>query len=347
MTEKNRKYQLKDALPPASPEVREAVYRTAESVQEERCARLGVKHLRPVVLAVVLVLCGMTAAVAAGLGLGWGDYLKRAYQVDVPQPARDALEQRSETSFTVGPVTFTLKESLADPYNAWVSFRAEMTDGMPGELLSEVIYEGEEDRNENLPRYLVRGCLEMSEPYSGGSAMEDAALDEDGNLTLFNLHELAGLEPQTEVPVKYYFKVTELDPETGAEVQSWQDESEGALKISPQLAKRTYLPEREVSCEGYELLRVDAELYPTGAYLYLVLKAPKTITKEEFQDEVDIWGLAEIRDERGEPFMSGMSLGGEVVLDSWPEIEIADMVSVEELPETMLVVMGEESVAVR
>lgn len=344
MTEKNRSHRLEDALPPASPEVREAVHRTAMSVQES--ARGMWPRFRPLVLAAVLVVCGMTAAVAAGLGLGWGDYLERTYRVVVPQTARDALGQRGETCFTVGPVTFTLVESLADPYNAWVSFRAEMTDGAPGELLAEVNYEGEE-RKENLPRYLVRSCVEMSEAYSRGAAMEDAALDEDGNLTLFNMHELAGLEPQTEVPVQYYLRVAELDSETGAEVQSWQDEPEGMLKISTRLAKHTYLPEREASCKGYELLRMDAELYPTGAYLHLALRAPENLTEEEFWNEVDIWEIAEVRDANGKPFMSGMNLGGEVVLDSWPEIEIVKMVSVEELPERMLIVMGEESVEMR
>lgn len=343
MTEKNRSHRLEDALPPASPEVREAVHRTAMSVQES--ARGVWPRFRPLVLAAVLVVCGMTAAVAAGLRLGWGDYLERTYRIVVPQTARDALGQRGETCFTVGPLTFTLVESLADPYNAWVSFRAEMTDGAPGELLAEVNYEWEE-RKENLPRYLVRSCLEMSEAYSGGVAMEDAALDEDGKLTLFNMHVLAGLEPQTEVPVQYYLRVTELDPETGAEVQSWVETPEGTLHVGTLLAEKTYTPERAAQCDGYELLRVEAKLYASGAYLWVVLKAPEGITEEEMRMTC-FYPEIEVMDEGGEPFRAGMSLSGGMWLDDWPEIVLEEMVSVEELPERMLVVMGEEIVEMR
>ena len=356
------------ALPPVPEDVGEMVRRTAASVRQERAGHRVVPRIA--VIALLLVLVTMTVAVAAGLSMGWASFLEQHYRVAVPPLAREALDSAAAPVVTVGPLTFTLTERLADGHYLWHSAVVTATDGAPVLLTDEagdsrVGSSGEQGRAlasalgippetswleaarlTGLPLYEVRALATPEASYDGFDAMEEALPDGTGRLVCFSQSAITGTEGLQALPVTCFLRVSRIDPDTGEVLEKWVEQFPDSIPLSPRLAERTYHPETPVIAGGYRLEGIDAAQYVTGIYLTLRLTAPPDATEDSVW-ESNLWSLLPLTDAEGTPFPEGMSLTGSLSAEHLPEVTVTVMISGEALPDALWAGAGETRVLLR
>lgn len=298
---------FRDAFRPIPDKCRDALMAAALSVEDSQPER-PVKRLslRTALIAAVILLAFAAAAFAAARLLGWTDYYAQRMGVDVPDAARQALEETEPVAFELGPMTFTFSQLMSDGHIALSGATVAVTDGSEALLaddsnfyeavdsltdtvrerydLSSGIPWTEAAMETGLPLYGVRALIEPEEAYFTGESMEDALWNEDGSLSYFNLCLLKPEAIEDELPLNLYLSVIHFDPESGEEIERWTQRMPYTLSVLPLLEERTYQPEGDAALGGFALQNVRAERYATGVYFTAFFTAPDGMTKQEARE---------------------------------------------------------------
>ena len=213
---------LRAAFPEMPDDCRTALLFAARSVKEEK--KMKRMTFRTVLIAALLIITTMTAALAATGALGWTDFFKTYYNVEVTKPAQDVLNATPEETWQVGPMTFTLRQLLCDGHLAMAATAIRTTDGSPalycfdpfdslgcngenGVALSQRLGLDPETtyldaaKQLNLPLYSPRAILDITGEYMDGEGMEDPLWNEDNTVTYFSMAAL-DLEKPTKEQLK-------------------------------------------------------------------------------------------------------------------------------------------------
>lgn len=356
---KHDEWNLRDAFREEPESCHRALMDAARSVKEE----VPVKKttFRAVLLSALILVGTLSAAIAATDFLGWTDFYSRLYHITVPGEARQALRDTAPRSFSVGPMTVKITQLLCDRHIVLSAAEASMTDGSAALYApSSDIYEAigaitdteaerlglppettwlEAAEQTGLPLYGVRVLIETD---LSGEAMEDALWDEEGRLIYFHMPLLDNVTGDT-LPVTFYLAVRRYDPATGQEIENWIIREPGEIPIEQKQEERDYTPETAFAPFGYQLKSVRAERYATGAYIALTFEAPEGAEPE---DAYVLYTLA-LGDETGEPLPEGLNLSQGIDTDAWPAVTMEAMASLETLPETLTLTLGEERVVCR
>lgn len=351
---------LRSAFPEEPEACHAALMNAARSVKEEKTMKKT--SIRVALLVALMILCTMAVAAAAGSLLGWSDFFSR-YGTRVPETAQRVMDEAwNRHEYTLSPVRFTTQELLCDGHIAMASTAVAMADGSDALICAEpsdAIGAGGEN-GEQMARHLgvppettwieaarllgrrlfaVRAILEVPEGIDGGSAMEDILWNDDGSSVYFSLSELgAGVSGET-VPMHLYLSATEFDAETGTEEDSLTAREPLSVYLEAPLEEHVYPLQGNFAADGYALREVRAELTTAGLYLYSTFSAPEGATA----DEVSAHALPCWLDAQGNPLPEGLSLGASIDTSRLPMVVCTQMVSVDTLPETLVMQIGEET----
>lgn len=350
---------LRAAFGPVPESCHDALMDAARSVREEKQVKKA--SMRAVLIAAVIIIAMTAVAFAAGSWMGWTDFLGDYSNVGIPQDAVEQMQVTEDHSWQVGPLTFSAKELLTDGHIAISSIHARMTDGStalfcadPGDVIGCNGENGralaaklgvdpmtpytEAAKQLNLPLYWVRGILELDAEYSGGAGMEDPMWNDDGSMTYFSMLSVKENAVKEELPVGFFLRVSQIDPETGEETEKWIDrEQKAIIPVSPLLEERTYVPEQEAVVAGHTLKQVTARRYVTGAYLTLTYDMDYMSVP---MSAYDLYSM-QLRDGNGEVLPDGMNLSGSLTFTIEQEI----MIGVDKLPDVLTLEDGTKLIA--
>ncbi|MBO4925932.1 MAG: hypothetical protein J5472_05595 [Clostridia bacterium] len=370
---------LRPAFPDMPEDCRDALLRAARSVREER--KMKKFTLRTALIAALLIVATMTAALAATDALGWTDFFSVYDGIPVPKAAQEILNATEEQTYQAGPLTFTVKQLLSDGRLAMSAVDIRTADGSaalycmdPSDTLGcngengkdmarrlglpeETTYT-EAAKQLKLPLYRASASLEAPEPYSGGEGMEDPLWNADNTMTYFsmaylNRESMAGTD---KMPAQLFLFVSRIDPETGEDIADSMIRQREPMEIPVHgvIAEKDYAPAESFTLNGYALLSVHAEQTVCGLYLDRVYEADEEARKlYESADAEKTWEIidplweGEWLRENGEAFPTGMSLSGEIDDKSFPLIHCRDMISAEEMPETLILVTDEKQITLK
>lgn len=366
---------LKSSFPEMPGGFRQVLMTAARSVKEER--KMKRFTLRTALIAALLIIATMTAALAATDALGWTDFFIR-YETTVPKAAQEIINATEEKSYQVGPLTFTVKQLLCDGHLTMSTTDIRTTDGSqalycfdPGESLGcngqngnalanrlglppETTYT-EAARQLNLPLYCPRAILIPAEEYNGGEEMEDPLWNEDNTMTYFSMAYLdqdqaKGLDA---LPTEILLRVSQIDPETGEEKEDSRISKREPIEIPVQgvIAEKDYAPVEPFILNGYTLVSVHAEQTVAGLYLDRTYEAGEEAKKifeaADVETAFDIicglWKGAWVQ-ENGKGFPDGISLTGEYDDKDYPILHFRDMISVDEMPQTLILETDDQQV---
>ncbi|MDR0897053.1 MAG: hypothetical protein LBN04_04270 [Oscillospiraceae bacterium] len=339
------KLDLRPAFPPMPDACRDALHSAASSVKEE--APVKRFSFRVVLVAALIILATVAIALAADQ-LGLSDLFSRQYGAQVPESAQSALSNTEQKAFEVGPLTFTLRETLADGRIAYVTTQAMPTDG--GDALIALANDGAEApipdseaarlnlptgisfseaaRRANVPLYLVSSYYTIDEAAMGEEEMQEILWAADGSALLVDMlitHREAVGEA---LPGMLTLRVQGMDGD-------WQSEEVISIPVGGVMAERTYKPQGAAVLQGYTVESVKAEQTCAGVYLTATLIAGEGAARE------DVYALYErvaFRDADGAEFPVGISLTGTIRDEGWPVVVMETMVGADGLPEVMGVV---------
>lgn len=317
------------------------------------------------VLAAALVLALGAFAYAASR-FGWADYYRTQAGIDIPQGAEEALNASQPRTYQVGPMTFTFQQLLTDGRIVLSSASAQLTDGGAAlyapdsnfeeavDCLSDTVLERydlpsgtlwtEAASQLNLPLYGVRALVEIDPAYSKAVSMEDSLWNEDGSIVYFSMPLLkVGAAPDP-LPATLYMSVIQFDPESGTMVERWQHREEITLETVSLLETKTYLPKGQTTLGNVTLQSLQAERYVTGTYLNAVFTVPQAMDQEDL-----ITQLYQIRfcNESGATLPDGLSQGSDVLMDDWPTVTLETSTTMEELPQQLMLIYGEEQLQLK
>ena len=326
-----------------------ALMDAARSVKEEKAMKKA--SFRVVLIAAMIIMSLTAVAFAAGSMLGWTDFLADYSNVGIPQGAVEQMQVTEDISWQVGPMTFTATELLTDGRIAVSAIQVRPTDGSqvlmcmdPGDVLG---CNGENGRalaaklgldpmtsytdaakQLNLPLYCVRGILDVTAEYAGGESMEDPMWNEDGSMTYFSMTTLNDGAVKTELPARFFLRVSQLDPATGEETEKWVDRDQTVtIPVCPVLEERSYVPQQETFIAGHRLVKMDAVRYVTGAYLTFTYEMGYADVPESAFDLYEL----KLRDENGNELPGGMNLSAKLTFT----IEVEEMIGVDKLPDVI------------
>lgn len=362
------KYELNDldlrkAFAPMPEECRHALMDAARSVKEEKPMKRA--SLRSVLIVVIIIVATMAVAIAA-TKLGWVDFFKTNYGVEVPKAAQEALDATKPQQFQVGPMTFTFNQLLTDKRIVMSFAEIHTADGSEALYADDTnVYEAVDAISDtvlnryklksgvnwldaakqlNVPLYGIRALVEIGADYGDGSAMEDAMWNDDGSIVYFNMPTLMPKSVKDELPVTLYMAVTQFDPNTGDVIDEWRIHEDATLSVSPLLAEKTYPPESNAELDSMKLVSVHAEQYVTGIYLTSTFTVPDGMTADEARDA--LYGLT-LCDSGGNALPEGINLSGHAFTDALPTVELEIMTSLETLPNSLIVTDGTVKISVK
>ena len=360
---------LRPAFPDMPEDCRDALLRAARSVREER--KMKKFTLRTALIAALLIIVTMTAAVAATDALGWTDFFSLYDNTAVPKAAQEIMNATEIKTFEVGNLTFTVKQLLCDGHLAMSATDIRTTDGSaalfccdPGDSLGcngengsalakrlglppETTYT-EAAKQLSLPLYWPRAILIPAEEYDGGEGMEDPLWNEDNTMTYFSMAYLD--QDKTKeldvLPAEILLRVSQIDPETMEEIEDTHtrivQREPIEIPIQGVISEKDYAPAEPFTLNGYALLSVHAEQTVCGLYLDRTYTADEKL-RDVFENDPDatwditlsLWKGEWLR-ENGEPFPGGISLTGEYDDKDFPILHFRDMISVDEMPDTLI-----------
>ncbi len=353
---------LRDAFGPMPDDIREALMSTARSVKEEE----PVKRItiRTVLIAAAIILVTMAVAIAAGQFFGWNDFFSIFYgNTRVPQAAQEIMAASKEETFTVGPATFRIQERYADKHTALASVQVTMTDGslalmtMSGQQEDPLEANGENGRNYakllgvdpslswieaakelNCPLYIMRGILDLDSEYWGGEEAEDVLYDASGNFVYYSMQMLDGSKVGDTLPLRFYLRVAEVDLGTGEEQdEALTERPELMIDVSPAMETITYELPENYTAYGLKLDAVWGELTPAGLYLFTDFTAGENADIDEFR--CPVWTDAD-----GKEYSFGLNMSYDVDVESWPKVHMMGLISVDSIPDTLIMTMpGDEN----
>lgn len=361
---------LQNAFWPMTEECHDKLLTALSGLREEKPVKRFTA--RTVLIAACIIVALMAVALAAGQILGWTDFYSDFYNTFVPDGAQQIMQNNGEVSYTVGPVKFTVSGLYCDGHIATASTNARLAEGVNALLTGSDPYDAIGANGENgemiaqklgvdpelswvdaakeldIPLYSVRAILEAPEEYSG-EAMEDPMFNDDGSLTYFSMPLLNGKFDGEAMDFGLYLRVQEMnveDPEQQPEALKEH------MSISISLEKVTDTKEYTVPAnmtveDTVRLDSVRGDLFPGGLYL----TASYTVLKEDLSedDAIDVLYSLEYVQPNGDSFPTGMSLSGGVKdFDTWPVVETEDMISANQFPERIGLMMNgdEESIIV-
>ncbi len=359
---------LRNAFGPVPEDVEKLVLQTASSVPSAPPQRR--RHARTLVIVLALMLSVLLLAAAAASRTGWREFFQQFYRTSIPSGVEAAMNVSKPLRFEVGPLTFTVNQLLSDGKIAMASTQVTATDG------SKVLCTGDAERDGNrlgstrsgeqlaarlnldpetdwstaaqamgVPLYEVRAILDPDMDYCD-LQMEDWLWDDKNNLAYFSMLFLINTEGMTELPNNFFLRVAAIDTETGEVIEKWTDRPSVTIPISPKAEERVYVPAKETYINGYRLESVRAERYVTGAYLYTTLTAPDGIAKDSVS-EANLYDLITFCQSDGTRYDNGISLTGAMNIDNLPTVIIESMISVNTLPKSLYLPLGDELVELK
>ncbi len=359
---------LRNAFGPVPEDVEKLVLQTASSVPSAPPQRR--RHARTLVIVLALMLSVLLLAAAAASRTGWREFFQDFRYISMPNGVEAAMNVSKPLRFEVGPLTFTVNQLISDGKIAMASTQVTATDG------SMVLCTGDAGPQDNrlgsnksgrqmaarlnlapetdwltaakatgMPLYEVRAILEPTSVYSL-EEMEDWLWDDKNNLAYFSMLYLTSTEGMTELPVSFLLRVAAIDPETGEVIEKWTDRPNVTIPISPKAEERVYVPAKETYINGYRLESVRAERYVTGVYLYTTLTAPDGIAKDSVS-EANLYDLITFCQSDGTRYDDGISLTGAMNIDTLPTVIIESMISVNTLPKSLYLPLGDELVELK
>lgn len=312
------------------------------------------------VLATALALALGVFAYAASR-FGWADYYRTQAGIVIPQGAEEALNASQPQAYQVGPMTFTFQQLLTDGRIVLSAASAHLTDG------SEALYVPDSDFEEamdcssdtaldrydlpsgtlwteaasqlDLPLYGVRALVEIDPEYSKAVSMEDSLWNEDGSIVYFSMPLLKAGSAPTSLPATLYMSVLRFDPESGTVAEHWQHREEITLEAAPLLEQKNYLPKAQTQLGAFTLQSIRTERYVTGTYLSAVFTVPQDMDPEELVTQ--LYQIS-FYDKDGFALPHGLSQSSDVLMDAWPTVTLEASTTMEELPEQLMLLYGEE-----
>ena len=350
---------LQNAFWPMTEECHDRLTTALSGLREEQPVKRFTA--RTVLIAACIIVALMAVAYAAGRILGWTDMYSEYYDITVPDEAQQIMKDNGETSYVIGPATFTIGGMYCDGHIATVSANVRLAEGTKGLLCGESldpINENEDGiklaeklgvdpglswsgaaKQMNLPLYSVRLALELPDGVQA-DCMESYMLNEDGSLTYFTMGAFADTFKEEKLDCQVYLRVEEVTDNPEGRDEAIHEYKDISIPLGKPLKTVEYaVPENvTVGYDDYRLDAVRAELMPGGLYLIAVLTDPDG-EKEPVAAKSDAWNLASdlsFLDPDGEPYEYSLSLSGAMVgIESWPVIEVNRMVPLTAIPETV------------
>ena len=347
---------LRDAFRPMPEETRNALMNAARSVKEDEPVKKAT--FRTILIAACIIMTTMAVAVAAGNIFGWNDLFSKDYGAGIPKTAQNIMAATEPITWQEGNVVFTLRESYSDPKLAMISVEARLAEGVKGILAADDFTEPigahgengaavakrlgvepemtwvEAAKQLNLPLYSVRATLEIPAELRGSEAYEDLMFNDDGSLTYFSLQPLNEKVSGDEIKAKVYLRTKLVNPE----------DAEDDANVTKKNVDLTIHTEKVITTAEYivpkgtkvlDVFRIDnirAELLPSGLHFTTNLTALEGATQDTALDKLRV----NIVKENGEAYPTGITLSsGFSNLDSWPQIQYTQMISVDQIPETI------------
>lgn len=354
-----KEIDLQNAFWPMTDECHDKLTTALSGLREEKPVRRFTA--RTVLIAACIIVALMAVAYAAGRILGWTDLYSEFYNITVPDEAQQIMKDNGETSYVLGPATFTIGGLYCDGHMATVSANVRLAEGTKGLLCGESMDRMDENEdgiklakklgvdpelswsgaaNElKLPLYSVRLALELPDGVLA-DCMESYMVNEDGSLTYFTMGAFADTFKEEKLDCQVYLRVeevTDLPDDCDETISEYKDIS---IPLGKPLKTAEYAVPEDVivGYDDYRLDAVRAELMPGGLYLIAALTDPDE-DKEPVAAKADAWNLASdlsFLDPDGEPYEYGLSLsGGTVGMEAWPQVEVNQMVPLTEIPETI------------
>ncbi len=356
--------ELKNAIPPFPEDCYQALMDAARSVQEEQ-KPMKRNITRTMILVFALLISTVTAAYAASQ-LGLADFFGSRYVLT--ESAKEALAQTKQQTWEIGPVTFTLRETIADGHLAYVAVDARMTSGEKALLVNpdayaddpiqpdtlEIVHaqKGETwidlGKRLGLPVYQLCCDQNLEESLLGGEQMIAGLSAEDGSALCISEVMTNPDTVQDTLPVTLHMHVRQID-ESGEtmEGRDWRLDTDitipvGTIRNVDGSAPQIYTYAAEHASDGSQPV-TGAELAFTsaGAYLTITYQAPEGLTLEEaYKGNTAIrWrDLCETVpcDAQGNRLPNGIAMFWLHNDSHWPVITTTHMLGLEEAPETIV-----------
>lgn len=341
----------------------DALMNAAFSVKEEKTVKKA--SFRVALVVAMMIVATMAVAVAAGNLLGWSDFFGSQYATFVPDTAQRVMnEEWNRHEFALGEVVFTTQELFCDGHIAMASTVISMSDGSdalicaePFDAIGAVGENGkqaakrlgvepgmtwiEAAKQLNRRLYAVRAILEVPAEIDSGCAMEDFLYNEDGSVTYFSMPQLNGKASGEKIDMQMYLRVAEIDVNSETETNVLKDRKTLSVFLEAPIEEHVYECKGDFIADGYRLESVKAELSPAGLYLYSTFIAPEGVTEEDvYERDFPLW-----LDEEEKPLPSGISLSTSVDVENWPKVTYMQMLSVNALPEKMIMQVPDTPVA--
>ena len=359
---------LRNAFPEMPESCYSALMDAAGSVQEEPKVRKFT--IRTALIAAAIMMLTVAVAMAAANMLGWTDFLKDYSNVTVPDAAVQNMQVADAESWQVGPCTFTVREQLADNHIAVSAIAIQTTDNsralfMPvGDVTDRIGCDsssksmaealgispdttwGEAAKQLNVPLYAARALIEVDASVDGGEAMEDPLWEADNSIVYFNMPMLNADAVGSCIPVRYYLRVDEVNPDSGETVQSWVDHDHTAeIAVQPMVAEKTYHVDNGATLFNMPVINASAQQYVTGTYVKITVNKVGTVSDMDF-------GEAFFTDGNGIRIPEGMSLSSCITTDTgdWDTattITFEYMLGIDQIPDSMILVCGNTSIVLK
>lgn len=356
--------KLRDAFGSMPEETRDALITAARSVKEEEPVKRAT--IRTVCIAVCVIVATMAVAMAAGQIFGWNDFFSKDYGTDIPKTAQEIMAASEPVSWQEGDVIFTVRERYSDPKLAMISVEARLADGVKGILAADDFTEaigayGENSqavakrlgvepsmtwvkaaKELNIPLYSVLATLEIPSEFWGSEEYGDPMFNEDGSLTYFSLQPLNGQITDEEMKAQVYLRTKLVNPEDADDdTNSKEDYVDLTIHMEKAIATAEYIiPADTKVLDAFRIDSIRVELLPSGLHFTTSLTALEGATQEQAQDDLRL----NIVKENGEDYPTGITLtGGFANLDTWPQITYAQMVTSDQIPDTIHLVFPDAS----
>lgn len=351
---------LKDAFSPMPEDCRDALMDAARSVKEEHHMKRA--SFRVALIAAAVILALMAVAFAASQ-LGLVNFFSGYYDYRLPDSAKTVLNATQQKTYTVGPLSITLRETLVDGRIAYVTTQATTADGSPALIVGT----GETDmyipdvlaakvnvpkhtlimdaaRQAHVPLYTVSSYLDVDEAYRDGEEMQATLWAEDGSALLVDMLMLNPATVPETLPGTLTLHVREIDlaEETYAEGEEWRMDEELTLPVSGVTAEKTYFPEGDALLAGYTVNSVKAEQTCAGVYLTATLTADEGAAQAVPHEVHGLYSILEIQDAQGQPFPGGINLSGRLNGDAWPTVIWESMIGLDTLPESLQILCTQD-----
>ena len=347
---------LRNAFASMPEEAHDALMSAARSVKEDEPVKKAT--FRTVLIAACIIMATMAVAVAAGSIFGWNDFFSKDYGTELPKTAQQIMASSEPVSWQEGDVVFTVRERYSDPRLAMISTEVRLADGVKGILCANDPFEAigacgddgaavakrlgvessltwaEVAKKLNLPLYSARAILETPSELWYGDAYEDPMFNDDGSLTYFSLQPLNGQISGDEIKAKVFLRSKLVNLEDAEDNTNVTKESvELPIHSEKAIAAAEYIiPEGTKVADAFRVDSIQAELLPSGLHFTTNLTALEGATQDLAFDKLRV----NIVKENGEDYPTGITLNeGFANLDTWPQIPYTQMVSADQIPETI------------